>query len=757
MNTFTFADFKAFQSDLYQGKVTPEHLKEVWHKFRASQEALKVELKGWKKNDFTRYFYASHVKASTKEKLINSMIWMMRNEFEPPDQGESENKIYIIGFEEPKKVCPWDAIENKLDNWTDEAIAEVVRKEQERLEKKAKRFEARQKALNNPETLDEYDLFVQVKGLDALNDEQLPIHDRLLTDVGRTRRQLERERKAIIRATQVEADLTLVETIHTKKQIPLWVVKLSERIDSDKFKELKIRARQLDGYYSNFRGNGAIPGFTFTQEEKAQKFISLDQIDGKERLEQKEKSREQKAVDNILALADALKAEAQESLSRERLANTYRRARMASNAEASACRDFQLAGTMRRIARGIMEAEVKYLDRLYHKVEFEDLESLLSSAQHNAVQAKHKANPNLSYQEREGDRFRSPQMSDIDHAEFPYPVLHLGTIQRLIEMGKKTSGCKLIAARLQKNCLKPNVRDWGYRFETETGIKDLKTLCHKLWRYKSYEVDEVKERILRYDRMIRLDITRLPELRTALREYLQLRGTKKTVSLEVTLDRSLIGLRIPGYFPTSKAISQKMVEEAQLEPHHLCLEPNIGGKANLAEAIRKVVGNNNLHACEINYTLREVAIKKGFILVEHNFLDLVAVAKYDRILANPPFENHQDYYHLLKMWECLKEDGRIVCVIGASTANWDTFKHWLDLVGGSIEKLPEGCFKDHNDVSQTTGTQAYLVVVDKPVSVVSTVSAIAQEPINETLQPCKPVQLSLFEKEHPAGIQLSLF
>ncbi|MEQ9221236.1 MAG: hypothetical protein RLO17_24495 [Cyclobacteriaceae bacterium] len=63
------------------------------------------------------------------------------------------------------------------------------------------------------------------------------------------------------------------ELKHTKKGHDLFVYVLTEQVDREEFLRLKSIAKASNGYYSNFRGRGAVPGFHFLKKEDADRFI----------------------------------------------------------------------------------------------------------------------------------------------------------------------------------------------------------------------------------------------------------------------------------------------------------------------------------------------------------------------------------------------------------------------------------------------------------------------------------------------------
>lgn len=67
--------------------------------------------------------------------------------------------------------------------------------------------------------------------------------------------------------------MEMVKTVHTQKGFDLWVVKLADRVDKDTYTALNAEAKRLGGWYSSFRGAGAVPGFQFKSEDAARQFM----------------------------------------------------------------------------------------------------------------------------------------------------------------------------------------------------------------------------------------------------------------------------------------------------------------------------------------------------------------------------------------------------------------------------------------------------------------------------------------------------
>jgi hypothetical protein len=67
--------------------------------------------------------------------------------------------------------------------------------------------------------------------------------------------------------------MELHEVKHTKTGADLFAVRLVDRVEGDHFKVLSQAAKKLGGYYSSFRGKGAVPGWQFKTREAAEQFM----------------------------------------------------------------------------------------------------------------------------------------------------------------------------------------------------------------------------------------------------------------------------------------------------------------------------------------------------------------------------------------------------------------------------------------------------------------------------------------------------
>lgn len=72
----------------------------------------------------------------------------------------------------------------------------------------------------------------------------------------------------------VPVGLELAQFPHSKTGATMFVAAMKERLPSEQYAELVGLAKQNGGYYSSYKGGGAIPGFLFKTAEDRQKFVA---------------------------------------------------------------------------------------------------------------------------------------------------------------------------------------------------------------------------------------------------------------------------------------------------------------------------------------------------------------------------------------------------------------------------------------------------------------------------------------------------
>lgn len=172
-------------------------------------------------------------------------------------------------------------------------------------------------------------------------------------------------------------------------------------------------------------------------------------------------------------------------------------------------------------------------------------------------------------------------------------------------------------------------------------------------------------------------------------------------------------LKIKGFFPTPRSVTDDMIERADIDEGMSVLEPS-AGKGDIADVLKEQ--GHDVKVVEIRPALQEILRMKGHDVVGDDFLE--HEGKYDRILMNPPFEKGQGIDHVRHAYDQLKPGGRIVAIMGEGTFFRDqkkyvAFREWLAEVGGISERLPEGAFKGIKAFKQT-GVNARIVEINKP-------------------------------------------
>ncbi|HBN8340728.1 TPA: PLxRFG domain-containing protein [Pseudomonas aeruginosa] len=221
------------------------------------------------------------------------------------------------------------------------------------------------------------------------------------------------------------------------------------------------------------------------------------------------------------------------------------------------------------------------------------------------------------------------------------------------------------------------------------------------------------------------------EYRSALREFVALREAPAEPDKIREMERSMIGRRNDGldFFPTSAAVTEEAVDAADIQEGMDVLEPS-AGMGHMADAIREQTGVEP-DVVELSSERRELLEAKGYNLVGSDFME-VSGKQYDRIVMNPPFSKGRDIQHVQHAYSLLKPGGRLVAIMGEgaffqSNKAAENFRAWLDGLGATSERLPEGSFMDPA-LPVNTGVNARMVVIDKPAAEESAAPQPGEQP-----------------------------
>lgn len=450
----TLESHKELFKKLRDGNVTLAEYKAGWTALLASRSEIHEELEDMKKDEL--------------EKIITSFI---RPGSKKADLVESAEQSLLSRFAlEESIVIPMTFTRDPYKSYV-AAIGKIVdATDQAKLDAYAARVKAnteahleRLKGMDDPKTLDDFKRFISRKGEAALSDEQIEKFDELMADESQRILKEAKERRERERATIRPAGQTVgakvIDFKHTKHGYPIYVVQMDERVERDVYNTLNASAKQLGGYYSSYRGGGAIPGFTFKERDKAEAFAQLLQTGdttvatevAATRRDEYQDDKAQATADRLRSMADRLEASAEERLNVDRKTNTSRRANMAARADAEARSDMAFALTMRNIANAMDNDQAKYLEGLRTKAQIEMMAGFLRRAKHNEALIKAKEDGYTSESKRLEWLDKEPTSATARHVEYPYFWIRSGDLSSLARELVEIDGAKLLGQRILKH------------------------------------------------------------------------------------------------------------------------------------------------------------------------------------------------------------------------------------------------------------------------------------------------------------------
>ncbi len=141
-------------------------------------------------------------------------------------------------------------------------------------------------------------------------------------------------------------------------------------------------------------------------------------------------------------------------------------------------------------------------------------------------------------------------------------------------------------------------------------------------------------------------------------------------------------------FQTPATLAARMVELADIRPHHSVLEPSAGLGRILSPVLTKTP--DRVHACELDATLAGELFRTfpAVELSQGDFLDK-HLGPFDRIVMNPPFYMRADVRHVLHAMGHLDTGGVLIGLCLAGPHREAGIRPHCDL----WEPIPAGTFK----------------------------------------------------------------
>lgn len=438
-----------------EGTATPEQFKASFEAVVSSKEAIVAELSTKTKAELLRdggYFLRMRYANESKPDIVDAFYRELVGEYVL-----GETLSYGMG-----KGAYEAAVRRHVEATDADKLAQYAKDRAAAVAEAQAKADARAEALKNPQTLDDYRNLLNAHIMTGktrkeaflmLTPEQRVQYDELEAESTReARERRKRELKTQVRAAGQTTGGEIIATKHTRDGYDLYVVQLADRVSKEDYKTLLSSAKRMGGWYSSFRGNGAVPGFQFKDRAQAEAFKALAggdtaaaQAQVAARRDAFEDDRSQSAVERLTAMADKLDEQAQQAMNVERKTNTARRARFASAAEDAARQQQALAKTMRNIAQAIEGGRAKFLDSVRTKTQVEMLAGAVRTAKDNELRAKYD-----SYGEQQKRKGQPPTAETADYAEFPSFTAFRSDLASLARQMLEVEGTKKMGAQLMK-------------------------------------------------------------------------------------------------------------------------------------------------------------------------------------------------------------------------------------------------------------------------------------------------------------------
>lgn len=633
--------FKEFKDRLFEGKTTPEEIKTIHKELIENEDKIKEELNQLTKEQLMKMGVSYMYKNDSKARIVDAAYSSMKHKL------TLHKNISYSPFE---KGSLDKAVEKIINEITEDDIVAFKNQVEENTKAYKETVEKTAKAIKNPETLEDFEIFIRYLGKSKMTPEQQEKYDDLRSTDLREKAKIETEKNAKLAAVDIgNTEMKVEKTRHTKKDVDIFVVKLSNRITKEAYQDLNTKAKRLGGYYSRWS-----KGFIFEDETKANNFTSIKNADidiSKDILDRQEETKDN-AAERMLEMAENMEKKAEEELSRERKTNTARRAGFAEGAERQAQQNKAMAKTMRKIGEALKKGEANHLSGLRTRTQIELLERYLTLSKYERIR---------ELQKTDSDAWHKHENDPISKEDIPFIKFPIKKIPR--------------------------------------GQKDN-------WHYK--------EQVEQYKRLARAGINTIEQLRAALRELINIREEAKEVDPIKKAERELVGLKIDGYWDTRGKTLDDLIDKADLNEENLTILEPSAGKGNIADRIKaegytpdvieinyklrsvlelkgyNIVGDNFLEFNDKKYD--RIIMNPPFENlqdvdhVKHAYELLKPGGKVIAIMGEAPF---------------FRSDKKAVA-----------FREWLDEVGGESEKLPENSFKGFNG-SRDTGVNARVVEITK--------------------------------------------
>ncbi len=157
------------------------------------------------------------------------------------------------------------------------------------------------------------------------------------------------------------------------------------------------------------------------------------------------------------------------------------------------------------------------------------------------------------------------------------------------------------------------------------------------------------------------------------------------------------------FFPTPKLVAERVVELAEIETHHIVLEPSAGQGA-LLDCIKV---DCPIMCVEPLLENVEILRNKGYVCYRGEFENYYSPdIQYDRIIMNPPYANQNDIKHVKMAYDMLAKGGILVAVISENALYYQTdlsieFNEFLTKENVFVEAVSPRAFEESGTTIET--------------------------------------------------------
>jgi predicted small secreted protein len=311
-----------------EGTATPEAFKTSFEQVVANEAAIKDELSKKTKAELLRIggpYIQMRYANDKKDDVVDAVYRSMIGEY-----ALGESVTYGIARDSYQ-----NAVRKMVDATDADKLAKYVEDRKAAIEEALERRKARAEALANPQTLNDYRSLLNThiregktrhEAFLMLTPEQRIRYDELEAEATRESREArKRAAQTDVRAAGQATGGQIIATKHTRDGYDLFVVQLSDRLSADDYRTVLAGAKRMGGWYSSFRGKGAVPGFQFKRREDAEAFLKLaggDVTAAKDQVAQRRDAfaddKSQSAVERLTEMADRMEQDADAEASRDR-------------------------------------------------------------------------------------------------------------------------------------------------------------------------------------------------------------------------------------------------------------------------------------------------------------------------------------------------------------------------------------------------------------------------------------------------------